>query len=98
MLGDPGPQRNKDEVQLYLREPKLGRKEDPLKWWSHNNERHPGMAATARDHLAARCTSAQSERAFSEGRQLISEFKRQLNIETIKRSMLMKSWMEFVDA
>jgi len=56
------------------------------------------MAAAAWDHLAARCTSAQSERAFSEGRQLISEFKRELNSDTIMRSMLMKGWMEFVDA
>jgi len=32
---------------LHKREPKLGRREDPLKWWSHNNERYPGLAAAA---------------------------------------------------
>lgn len=98
MLGAPtavtGP---RDELFLYRREPQLPRGEDPLLWWKVNGSRYPGLAKAARDFLTARCTSAPSERAFSLGRQLISEFRHQLSADTIKKLMLLQSWMAVLE-
>lgn len=94
MLGDPGPTKAKDEIAQYKKEDKIGRKEDPLNWWRFHGKRYPVLARAARDHLSARCTSASSERVFSGGRQLISEFRRQLLPENIRKVMLLKDWME----
>jgi len=58
---------------------------------------YPGLAAAARDHLAARMTSADSERTFSSGKHMISDYSNWLGEETIKKCMLMKSWMLFLD-
>lgn len=44
--------------------------------------------------MGARSTSSDSERAFSGGRQLISEFRCSVAPKTIRRCMLLKSWMK----
>lgn len=85
-----------DEFALYSREMQQPRDQNPLDWWKCNHKKYPGLAKAARDHLAARCTSAPSERAFSLGRQLVSEFRRQLSADTIKKCMLIQSWMDLI--
>lgn len=71
-------------------------REDPLDWWRLNHQRFPALAMAARDHLAARSTSAPSEGVFSTGRQIVSEFRRQLSAESIKKCVLLRSWMKLL--
>ena len=69
------------ELERYKKEPRLLMKEDPLLWWKLNESRFPKLAVAARDYLAARATSAPSERAFSTGRQVVSEFRKRMTAE-----------------
>lgn len=86
-----------DELALYQKEPKLGQREDPLLWWKLNGARYPGLSKAARDHLSARSTSAPSERVFSHGRHVVTDFRGSLTAEHIKMCVLMKSWMTLLD-
>lgn len=86
-----------DELVQYAREPKLAMKADPLAWWKANESRFPKLAVAARDLLAARATSAPSERAFSAGRQVVSEFRKSMSATHIRDTVLSKSWMRVLD-
>ena len=63
-----------------------------LDYWKINSDRFPNLSRMARDYLAVPGTSTPSERAFSGGRQLITDFRSRLNGETITACMLFKSW------
>lgn len=82
-----------DELLEYNKGDTAPYEEDPLRWWKLNHAKYPKLARAARDYLAGRCTSADSERAFSGGRQMISEFRHRLGPETIRKCMLLKSWV-----
>lgn len=86
-----------DEFVQYNEEPKESIDSDPLMWWKKNEKKYPKLARAARDYLAGRSTSADSERAFSKARQTISEFRHRLGPETIKKCMLLKSWIKDFD-
>lgn len=86
-----------DELARYRQLPRVRSGDDPLLWWKVNEANFPGLAAAAREHLAARATSADSERAFSGGRHLISEFRMSLSPQTIKKCMLVKSWLTVLE-
>jgi len=58
-----------------------------------SDHRYPKLSKAARNYLAGRCTSADSERVFSAGRRLVTEFRHNLSAMTIKKCMLLKSWV-----
>jgi len=82
-----------DEVEAYLQEPFHAHEDDPLEWWKVHGHRYPKLSKAARNYLAGRCTSADSERVFSAGRRLVTEFRHNLSAMTIKKCMLLKSWV-----
>lgn len=54
------------EVERYLRDVTLNRKEDPCRWWQEQGARaYPLLAHLARQYLAIPATSVSSERLFS---------------------------------
>ncbi|XP_030640801.1 zinc finger BED domain-containing protein 4-like [Chanos chanos] len=56
-----------DEVDLYIKEPLIDRRNgDPLLWWSENEGRFQLLAAQARRYLCPPPCSLPSERVFSE--------------------------------
>ena len=81
-----------DELEMFGKLPVQSFKTDPLLWWATHCTEYPKLAVAPRDFLPARCTSADVERAFSEGRQLISTYRHKLGAETITQCMLVKSW------
>jgi len=49
--------------------------QDPLIWWKFNEHRYPKLAKAARDYVAGRCTSFDTEIFFSEGRRMVSDYR-----------------------
>jgi uncharacterized C2H2 Zn-finger protein len=82
------------EFDVYLSEPvaRHHSKFNVLDYWKINSDRFPNLSRMARDYLAVPGTSTPSERAFSGGRQLITDFRCRLKGETITACMLLKSW------
>ena len=94
LFGDPILIRaSVDELRMYKGEVQVGPKEHPLLKWKLYHSKYPVLASAARDFLGARATSAPSERVFSTGWQLVSEFCRALTPDTIRKCTLLKSWI-----
>ena len=83
----------------YLDEPVMedGPNFDLSDYWRVHSTRFPNLSRMARDYLAIPGTSTPSERAFSAGRQLITDFRCSLKAETITACMLLKDWFKQPD-
>ena len=86
-----------DELSAYRMVPRVRTGDDPLLWWKLHANLYPGLASATRDHLAARATSTDSERAFSGARHLVSEFRCSMARDTIRKCMLIKSWLKVLE-
>ncbi|XP_040271834.1 LOW QUALITY PROTEIN: zinc finger BED domain-containing protein 4-like [Bufo bufo] len=53
-------------LHLYLKEPVINRKDNPLEWWKENEARFKTLASYARRYLCSPPSSVPSERVFSE--------------------------------
>ncbi len=82
------------ELEEYLNQSTVSMNVKPLDWWKANEEQFPNLAKMARDYLAIPGTSASSERLFSSGRQLITDFRCSLNPQTIQACMCLKNWLD----
>ncbi|KAJ3317349.1 hypothetical protein HDU93_004114, partial [Gonapodya sp. JEL0774] len=79
------------EVDRYLEEARRPRKTDPLAFWKGRDDL-PGLQRMARDHLGIPGTSAESERVFSDARNVIGDKRASLGTEMIRNLMLLKRW------
>lgn len=84
------------ELDTYFNEPVLdnGPNFDVLEYWRVHSTRFPNLSRMARDYLAVPGTSTPSERSFSAGRQLITDFRCSLKAETVSACMLLKDWFK----
>lgn len=84
------------ELTTYLSEPVMenGEQFDILDYWRTNSSRFPNLSRMAWDYLAIPGTSTPSERAFSGGRPLVTDFRCSLKAETITACMLLKDWLK----
>ncbi|KAL2083380.1 hypothetical protein ACEWY4_021153 [Coilia grayii] len=76
------------QLESYLSEPPIGRKNNPFHYWRDNQARLPTLAATAAKFLSAPCTSVESERLFSAVSLIIDEHRSRLTPEHL--GMLVK--------
>mgnify|MGYP001807871365 CR=1 FL=1 len=83
-----------NELANYLASPTAAAHTEPLLWWKKNGHQWPNVARAARDYLAVQATSAPIERVWSHMRQQVSEFRHQLEPETIRALLLLKSWYQ----
>ncbi|CAI5486558.1 unnamed protein product [Closterium sp. Naga37s-1] len=81
-----------DEVDRYLAEPRQ-RGGCLLAFW-RAREDFTVLREMARDYLAVPATSAASERAFSQGRNIITWQRHRLTAGRVRAVMAIKSWME----
>ena len=54
-----------EEIRDYFATPHIPTMDNPLKWWSLNEDQFPRLAKLARQYLAVPATSTPSERVFS---------------------------------
>ncbi|CAI5537644.1 unnamed protein product [Closterium sp. Naga37s-1] len=81
-----------DEVDQYLAEGRQ-RGGSALEYW-HSRETLKGLRAMARDYLGVPASSAASERAFSQSRNIITWQRHRLAAGQLRASMLIKTWQD----
>jgi hypothetical protein len=84
-----------DELGRYISETPSAC--DPLEFWSRHHGTWPNLARMARDFLAVPATSTPSERCFSRARLLLPYTRNRLTPSSIKRLMLLESWIKVLD-
>ncbi|CAI5933951.1 unnamed protein product [Closterium sp. NIES-64] len=85
--------RAQDEVDQYLAE---ARQEGgcALAYWCGRELQLPGLRDMARDYLGIPATSAASERAFSQSRNIIWWQQHRLSPQQMRAAMMIKTWQE----
>uniref|UniRef100_A0A3Q1B1H2 HAT C-terminal dimerisation domain-containing protein n=1 Tax=Amphiprion ocellaris TaxID=80972 RepID=A0A3Q1B1H2_AMPOC len=87
-----------NEVRLYFGEASLPEKEDPLRWWSENEERFPTLSKLAKSFLCIPATSTPSEQIFSAAGNICSQKRASLcprHVEMLTFLAMNKSLMQF---
>lgn len=65
---------------------------DVIAWWKGNQNEFPVLSKIAKDFLTIQPTSVPLEELFSESGLLITEKRSNLNEDTVKACMCLKSW------
>ena len=81
------------ELDCYHGEMKCGKRQDVLAYWKSQIDL-PDMQKMARHYLCIPGTSAESERVFSAGRELIGDRRAHLGPGMIRQLMLLKKWKQ----
>ena len=90
-------QRTEDALDAYLKEGVEDNAPSDLSgilfWWSTNGARFGTLANMARDYLAIPATSADTERLFSEAKQMVTPTRANLSQDSISKAQLLKQWL-----
>ena len=70
----------------------MGPKTDILKYWASKQYEYPVLAAIAKDHLAVPATSADSERVFSVGGDIVTKKRNRLAPSTLRYLICLRNW------
>ena len=70
-------------LRMYLDQPNLARKEEPLKWWVANEKSFPSLASHAKKYLAIPATSVSSERLFSKAGEITSRKRNRIKSKNV---------------
>ena len=84
-----------DEVTAYLAVKEADHSSDPdntlaLRWWKENYKRFPHVAILARKYLAIPCSSAPSERVFSQAKLIYSRSRWNMSPETLSHLVFLR--------
>ncbi|XP_050561015.1 E3 SUMO-protein ligase ZBED1-like [Spodoptera frugiperda] len=77
------------ELDKYLLEEPLNRKEDPLKWWHSRKHIYPHLYTVVLSRLCIQATSVSCERVFSSAGQVISDRRRLLKPSKITQMLFL---------
>jgi hypothetical protein len=80
------------EWKRWMKEPTVGRNVDILKYWQSKQYQYPLIASIAKDHLAIPATSAESERVFSVGGDIITKKRNRLSPSTLRYLLCLRNW------
>jgi hypothetical protein len=80
------------EWKCWMNEQTLGPKTDVLKFWASKQYQYPILAAIAKDHLAIPATSAESERVFSVGGDIVTKKRNRLSPCTLRHLICLRNW------
>lgn len=79
------------EIQRYLEEPYLNRKNDPLKWWKENGHNFPNLKQLVRQKFGTVSTSVPCERLFSKAGELVSQKRSRLSSEKVQKVLFIQN-------
>lgn len=77
------------EVQRYMDDVPLDKKENSLEWWRHLEHVYPNLAVVVRKKCNFVATSVPCERVFSKTGNLLSERRTRLTTSKIKQIMFL---------
>jgi hypothetical protein len=89
------PNLNKNEVDLYLTEPRemANSDFDILNWWKVNSTKYPTLGLVARDILAMPISTVASESAFSTGGRVLNNYRSSLTPQTVEALICAQNWL-----
>mgnify|MGYP000209209441 CR=1 FL=1 len=79
------------EVDKYIQEPLLPRKENPLVWWSERRQIYPSLFALVKSRLPIVATSVPCERIFSKAGQTITERRNRLSGKRVEQILFLNA-------
>ena len=79
-----------EELERYLSEPIARENEDPLDFWTTNQNKYPHLAPVAFDMLVIPASSAPVERVFSTAGVITSRRRNRLQDKHLEREVLIK--------
>ncbi|KAJ3574247.1 hypothetical protein NP233_g1903 [Leucocoprinus birnbaumii] len=80
-----------DELALYLKQPRE-KVDDVLKWWLQRQNTFPRLSRMALNYHSVPATSVAVERAFSQGRILLSHIRNRLSAESTRALLCLGAW------
>ena len=80
------------EWKRWMKEPTVSRDIDILKYWQSKQLQYPIIARIAKDHLAVPATSADSERIFSVGGDIVTKKRNRLSPSTLRYLLCLRNW------
>ncbi|XP_072077979.1 zinc finger BED domain-containing protein DAYSLEEPER-like [Arachis hypogaea] len=90
--------KDKDELEIYLKEGLIHTNEDDLKYdvlnfWKINEDRFPTLSVMARDVLSIPITTVASESAFSIGGRVLTKYRSSTLYEHVQMLICTRSWL-----
>ena len=79
------------KLDNYLKEPLLGRRQDPLIYWKDNVKKYSKMSILARKYFCVMATSVPAERVFSKAGELICKKRNRLKDTTVDKILFLNS-------
>jgi hypothetical protein len=79
-----------DEYVRYLNAPEQPSQSHLLSFWKENNQNYHILSAMAKDYLTVQASSVSAERAFSSGRDLVSDDNCSLAGKTVEMTQFLK--------
>lgn len=73
------------EIQRYLEDDIVSRKNDPLKWWSDNKHIYPYLSTLVKQKCCAVATSVPCESLFSKAGNILNDRRSRLNSNKVKQ-------------
>ena len=92
-----GANGNKSELELYLEERLVDRKQQPdlnvLTYWKESRIRYPELSLMARDILSIPITTVASESAFSHGGRILGKFRTSMLSDNVEALLCSRDWL-----
>ena len=77
----------KTEIDLYKKEPILGREHDPCVWWKKKCDKYPLLSKLAKKYLCVPATSVESESVFSSLGLLLTKRRLSMTGDNVNRQL-----------
>ena len=77
----------KTEIDLYKKEPILGREHDPCVWWKKKCDKYPLLSKLAKKYLCVPATSVESECVFSSLGLLLTKRRLSMTGDNVNRQL-----------
>ncbi|XP_033226486.1 zinc finger BED domain-containing protein 1-like [Belonocnema kinseyi] len=79
------------ELSLFLRNPVISLKTDPLKWWVDNKSSYPTLTSIDLRYITIMATSVPSERLFSKAGENMTARRNRLSGERLRKQLFLSS-------